>query len=95
MAIYHVELTGDAREVYEVEAGSPEGVRARQVAGPALESVPCPSCARVGSLGLADRLVARPLGTWSLAGRQMKASAVWEVHIVCGADGCEFEKEPS
>lgn len=41
---------------------------ARQTEGPPLAEVACPSCARVGTLRLEDRLTARSLGTWSLAG---------------------------
>lgn len=69
-------------------------VNARQVSGPDLSGFACPSCARVGTLTLEDRLVALPMGTWSLAGVQDKVSAVMVAHIVCSAEGCGFVKAP-
>lgn len=51
---------------------------------------PCPTC-RNHSLELRMRLEARPLGTWSLSGRQPKTSAVEWPYAVCVTDGCGFE----
>jgi hypothetical protein len=43
---------------------------------PSIESSPCPACgAPPGCLRVEDVLVAQPLGTFSLAGNQMKVSA--------------------
>jgi hypothetical protein len=53
--------------------------------------VPCPRCGEL-TLRFTTRLEARPLGTWSLAGRQDKTSAVEWPYVVCDADGCDFEK---
>lgn len=66
----------------------------RQTEGPDLSTFACPSCSTVGSLTLEPRLVARPLGTWSLAGQQPKTSANLIPHIVCTVNGCEFVKAP-
>ncbi len=46
---------------------------------------PCPECG-ASPLGLSWGLSARPLGTWSLAGAQMKTSAVEWALVTC--TGC-------
>lgn len=60
----------------------------------ALARVPCPRCDN-RTLTLEEKLEARPLGTWSLAGRQVKTSAVWWPYAVCTTEGCGFEKRAS
>lgn len=41
-----------------------------------IDNAPCPACSTPpGSLSLTETLEARPLGTWSLAGAQLKTSA--------------------
>ena len=44
-----------------------------------LEEVTCPGCGEIGDMEIEwrDTLVARPLGTFSLAGQQLKVSADW------------------
>jgi hypothetical protein len=62
---------------------------------PDLSVIACPGCGTIGSLELKSRLHARPIGSFSLAGQQMKVSAV-AVHVLaCTADDCEFVKYPS
>ena len=41
------------------------------------------------------RLVAQPIGSFSLAGAQMKVSAREVPHLVCSTDGCGFTKAAS
>jgi hypothetical protein len=40
-----------------------------------IDETPCPDCGAVGNLHIDIRLVAKPPGTFSLAGNQMKVSA--------------------
>ncbi len=50
-----------------------------------VEETPCPGCKQVGTLVLIpEKLVAKPLGTWSLSGAQMKTSAYVAPVIECG-----------
>lgn len=44
---------------------------------------PCPNCGQQGGLTIGPRLEARPLGTWSLAGAQLKTSAVQRLGLGC------------
>lgn len=44
---------------------------------------------------LGTKLVARPMGSWSLAGQQLKTSAVQTPALVCTTTGCDFYKLPS
>jgi len=60
-----------------------------------LRQVVCPSCGEVGSLGVELRLVAQPIGSFSLAGAQMKVSARDVPHLVCTTVGCGFTKAAS
>lgn len=49
--------------------------------------MPCPRCGYVGDMELNKRMVAKPLGSFSLAGTQMKVSVVEEFvmqHPRCG-----------
>lgn len=61
----------------------------------------CPGCGMRGSLKMAIEIMAKPIGTYSLAGQQMKVSAVeapvlrcalCEMHIVgrLGGDGYAY-----
>lgn len=59
-----------------------------------LAGVPCPTCGEL-TLRIETRFETRPLGTWSLAGRQLKTSAVRWPYAVCGATGCDFVKRAS
>ena len=51
--------------------------------------VACPQC-QAKMFTLQNRLVARPLGTWSLSGAQMKVSAYEWPHLVCGNCGAAY-----
>lgn len=49
---------------------------------------PCPACAEQPALVLTWPLfAARPLGTWSLAGHQLKTSAIEYALVRCGHCG--------
>jgi hypothetical protein len=52
---------------------------------------PCRDCGPAGKLRIVHRLVARPIGTFSLAGAQMKVSAYWWPWMVC--DNCGGESK--
>lgn len=54
-----------------------------------LAAVPCTACGKVGGLRIEERLEARPLGTWSLAGAQLKVNARRWPWMVC--DHCKAE----
>lgn len=58
-----------------------------------LATVPCPQCEAVGTLSVEWRLVARPIGSHSLAGAQVKLSAQNTPHLVCSE--CGFSKAAS
>lgn len=49
---------------------------------------PCPNCGQSGGLTIGLRLVAKPLGTWSLSGAQLKTSAVQALGLGC--DLCQM-----
>ncbi len=51
---------------------------------PAPENTPCPSCGHIG-LTLKTTLLPKPLGTYSLAGAQMKLSAIETLIWSCPA----------
>lgn len=59
-----------------------------------LRTIACPACGTVGSIKLGSVLVARPLGTWSLAGAQDKANTVETPALVCTVGMCHFHKLP-
>jgi hypothetical protein len=48
---------------------------------------PCPACGQQGGLTIGMRLVAKPIGTWSLAGAQLKTSAVRTLGLGCNRCG--------
>lgn len=48
---------------------------------------PCPECSTSGSLTLRTVLVARPVGSSSLAGAQMKVAAREAAEVECSACG--------
>lgn len=50
----------------------------------------CPKCGHLG-LDVTERFIAKPLGTFSLAGVQPKVSARKELHWSCLADDCDAE----
>lgn len=49
---------------------------------------PCPECGTVGTVALRPAMVAKPLGSFSLAGVQMKVSAWRGWELACSA--CPF-----
>lgn len=53
-----------------------------------VEDAKCPVCGKK-MLRIEMRLRARPIGSYSLSGRQMKASAVEWPYLVC--DGCGID----
>ena len=55
-----------------------------------LEGTPCPLCG-VAALRVEERLRAKPVGSFSLAGGQMKVVAERVLWLVCGACGIEVE----
>ena len=55
-----------------------------------IDDTPCPSCG-VKGLRIEYRLTAKPLGSFSLAGAQMKVSAVRVPWLICGTCGVEAE----
>jgi hypothetical protein len=55
-----------------------------------LKKLPCPQCNTQGSLKLENRLVAKPLGSYSIAGAQPKVVATQVPHLVCTKEGCGF-----
>lgn len=57
-----------------------------ELAGPM--DVPCPHCGQQ-TLRIEHRLEAKPLGTHSLSGSQMKVSAMSWPYLVC--DNCKVE----
>jgi hypothetical protein len=59
-----------------------------------LSTVTCPDCGVTGSIELTTRLVAKPIGTFSLAGAQMKVSAVETPVLACTTPGCGLVKYP-
>lgn len=57
-----------------------------------LRTLPCPGCGAVGTLTFGTRFRAHPLGTWSLAGHQLKTTASEVPVLECP---CGFVKHPS
>lgn len=53
-----------------------------------VKTTPCPACGEV-ALRIETRLEARPIGSFSLAGAQLKSSAKEVPWLVCGACGVE------
>jgi hypothetical protein len=51
---------------------------------------PCPGCG-AKALRIEQRITGKPIGTFSLAGAQMKVSATVKWWLVC--DGCGIEAE--
>jgi hypothetical protein len=60
-----------------------------------LADATCRHCHTHGRIRAEMRLEARPLGTFSLAGRQTKTSAREQPHAVCGACGHASRGEPA
>ena len=48
---------------------------------------PCPSCGATGGLSLTPVLVARPAGSYSLAGAQNKTTALEAARLTCAGGG--------
>ena len=61
---------------------SPELLEAARV-------TPCPLCGEK-SLTLSYQLYAKPIGSFSLSGQQMKFSAIRYPIVTCKTEGCEF-----
>jgi hypothetical protein len=55
---------------------------------------PCPECAEAGWMEVREVLVAKPLGTFSLSGTQMKVSASWGWEFRCGKCGATGSAAP-
>lgn len=51
----------------------------------ALKDKPCPACGVVGSLDIEEIFYGKPLGSWSLAGVQVKFSGEWRPVLTCSA----------
>jgi hypothetical protein len=49
----------------------------------------CPKCKEVGYLHIITRFVAKPLGTWSLAGAQVKTTGSMKPILKC--HNCDFD----
>jgi hypothetical protein len=54
-----------------------------------LATAPCPNCGMPGTLSITMKFIARPLGTFSLSGQQMKVAA--EERPVLGCSNCPYE----
>lgn len=54
--------------------------------GDELRMTPCPACGQL-TLDIEMRLLAKPLGTYSLSGRQMKFSAYEWPYLFCRSCG--------
>lgn len=87
------ELTGDSETAgtwwhTAAALGDPDAVDYVQgiLSVPRVDRIPCPSCgAEPGCLSITETLVARPLGSWSLAGAQLKTSARSQPVLTCSA----------
>ena len=55
-----------------------------------IEETPCPTCNRVGTLYVEVKLVAKPIGSFSLAGAQTKVTAESKPFLLCSV--CHFTK---
>lgn len=55
------------------------------------EKSECPFCKKNGTLSVAYRLEAKPLGTHALSGSQIKFSAVRELWATCSTEDCGFD----
>jgi hypothetical protein len=58
-----------------------------------LREIPCPNCGEC-NLFLGSGLRARPIGSFSLAGAQMKVSANTVPALRCSTPECDFIKFP-
>lgn len=54
---------------------------------PTAESSRCPVCGTVGTLSIKRMFRAKPLGTWSLSGAQMKLTGWFFPLLVCSGCG--------
>lgn len=52
-----------------------------------VEETPCPTCGEL-TLEVKPKLVAHPIGTFSLSGQTMKFSSHWEWRWECVHEGC-------
>ena len=55
---------------------------------PDVSETACPACSQV-SLEIVERFEAKPVGTWSLAGMQMKMTGTMWPWLVCRSCGVE------
>ncbi|KQP62931.1 hypothetical protein [Nocardioides sp. Leaf285] len=69
-----------------VDASTPDKIKATVPQDALAEWAAAQTCPQCGNVGfrIEERLTARPIGDYSLAGAQMKFSAVAVPHIVCG-----------
>lgn len=54
-------------------------------------ATPCPACGQ-SRLRFTTKLESRPIGTFSLAGAQLKTSAIEWPYVVCDNETCDFEQ---
>lgn len=67
--------------------------------GTTITEGPCPGtcskCGTDGSLRIEYRLRVKPIGTWALAGAQMKVTATRWPYMVCDACGARSAGKPA
>lgn len=56
-----------------------------------INRTPCPRCTTVGTLYINIEFIAKPIGTWSLSGAQVKASGWMKPVLRCRHNHCEFK----
>lgn len=66
---------------------TPDSEAGPQFPDPVSVPKPCPSCGVEGQLTLGWRIVLKPIGTWSLAGAQVKSVGERKFGLGCGACG--------
>lgn len=81
MAPGYEEAVRDVAEALRTNAGLQAALDAM------VAKAPCPRCASTGTLTVTDRLVAKPVGTFSLAGHQPKVSARRRPELACSECG--------
>lgn len=56
------------------------------------EDLTCPNCGVTGTLQIVQRLLAKPIGSHSLAGVQLKTTAIEWPFLMCTVNGCGFQQ---
>jgi hypothetical protein len=83
-------LPSDREWPYESSEGSAPDITSYEwiaAANAELEHGPCPMCHRIGTARVARIFVAKPIGSFSLAGQQMKTTGSFVAVLSC--TGCE------